>query len=163
MSQYDARCAGEAKLSLIGLGYVGMPITVAFAKKLKVIGFDVNGEKKFHLYKSGIEPTKKVGDEAIQNTTVEFSSDEKCLRDMGFHIVEVPPPVNDDHTINLSSVESASRILRRNLTTGSVVVFESTVYTRVTEETCVPILEKESGLKCCMDCKVGYSPERINL
>lgn len=104
-----------------------------------------------------------MGDEAIQNTTVEFSSDEKCLRDMGFHIVEVPPPVNDDHTINLSPVESASRILRRNLTTGSVVVFQSTVYTRVTEETCVPILEKESGLKCCMDFKVGYSPERINL
>ena len=161
MSLYNALCAGEAKLSVIGLGYVGMPIAVAFAKKLKVIGFDINTEK-IQLYKFGIDPTKEVGDEAIQHTTVEFSSDENCLRDARFHIVAVPTPVNEDHTPDLSPVESASRILGRNLTAGSVVVFESTVYPGVTEEICVPILEKESGLKFGADFKVGYSPERIN-
>ena len=149
------------KISLVGLGYVGMPIAVAFAKKVKVIGFDLNAVK-IKLYQTGIDPTKEVGDDIIRNTTVEFTSDETRLREAKFHIVAVPTPVNDDHTPDLSPVESASTILGRNLTKGSIVVFESTVYPGVTEEVCVPILEKESGLKCGLDFKVGYSPERIN-
>lgn len=158
---YEKLTAREEKLSLIGLGYVGMPIAVAFAKKVDVIGFDLN-KAKIDLYKNGIDPTREVGDEVIQATTVEFTADESKLREAKFHIVAVPTPVNDDHTPDLAPVEGASRILGRNLTKGSVVVFESTVYPGVTEDVCVPILEKESGLKCGGDFKIGYSPERIN-
>ena len=152
---------GSAKISLIGLGYVGMPIAVAFARKVKVIGFDINAEK-VALYKAGIDPTKEVGNEVIKATSVEFTSDEKRLQEASFHIVAVPTPVHDDHTPDLSPVEGASLIVGRNLTKGSIVVFESTVYPGVTEEICVPILEKASGLICGVDFKVGYSPERIN-
>ena len=158
---YEKLVNREEKLSLVGLGYVGMPIAVAFAKKIDVVGFDLN-EKKIELYKSGIDPTREVGDEAIKETKVEFTADETKLREAKFHIVAVPTPVNDDHTPDLTPVEGASRILGRNLTKGSVVVFESTVYPGVTEDVCVPILEKESGLKCGVDFKIGYSPERIN-
>lgn len=161
MGLYEKILAGEEKLSLVGLGYVGMPIAVAFARKIKVVGYDLN-EKKIELYKSGVDPTREVGDETIQNTTVEFTADETKLREAKFHIVAVPTPVNDDHTPDLTPVEGASRILGRNLTKGSIVVFESTVYPGVTEDVCVPILEKESGLKCGEDFKIGYSPERIN-
>ncbi|MBO5439774.1 MAG: nucleotide sugar dehydrogenase, partial [Clostridia bacterium] len=158
---YEKLLNGEEKLSLVGLGYVGMPIAVAFAKKIKVVGYDLN-EKKIALYKSGIDPTREVGDEAIKETTVEFTADESKLKEAKFHVVAVPTPVNDDHTPDLTPVEGASRILGRNLTKGSIVVYESTVYPGVTEDVCVPILEKESGLKCGVDFKVGYSPERIN-
>lgn len=151
----------KEKISLVGLGYVGMPIAVAFSKKVDVIGFDIN-EHKVNLYKSGIDPTKEVGNEAISACSVDFTSDEKRLREAKFHIVAVPTPVNSDHTPNLSPVEGASHVLGRNLTKGSVVVYESTVYPGVTEDICVPILEKESGLKCGVDFKIGYSPERIN-
>ncbi len=161
MNLYEKLLSGEEKLSLVGLGYVGMPIAVAFARKIKVVGFDLN-EKKIALYKSGIDPTKEVGDEMIGSTTVEFTADPSKLREAKFHIVAVPTPVNDDHTPDLSPVEGASRILGQNLTKGSVVVFESTVYPGVTEDICVPILEKESGLTCGVDFKIGYSPERIN-
>ena len=161
MSLYEKIVSGEEKISLVGLGYVGMPIAVAFAKKVKVVGFDTN-EKKIALYKQGFDPTNEVGDEEIKNSKVEFTSDETKLREAKFHIVAVPTPVNDDHTPDLTPVEGASRILGRNLTKGSIVVFESTVYPGVTEDICVPILEKESGLKCGVDFKVGYSPERIN-
>lgn len=161
MELYEKLIKGEEKLSLVGLGYVGMPIAVAFARKIKVVGFDLN-EKKIELYKNGIDPTKEVGNEVIQNTTVEFTADPAKLREAKFHIVAVPTPVNDDHTPDLTPVEGASRILGQNLTRGSVVVFESTVYPGVTEDICVPILEKESGLKCGVDFKIGYSPERIN-
>ena len=162
MSLYEKIVKREEALSLVGLGYVGMPIAIEFAKRgVKVIGFDLNAEK-IATYKSGIDPTREVGDEAIRNTTVEFTADESSLRDARFHIVAVPTPVNADHTPDLRPVEGASRILGRNLTKGSIVVFESTVYPGVTEEICVPILEKESGLKCGVDFKVGYSPERIN-
>ena len=161
MSLYERIVNGEEKISLVGLGYVGMPIAVAFAKKVGVIGYDLN-EKKIQLYKSGIDPTNEVGDEEIRNTTVEFTADETRLREAKFHIVAVPTPVNDDDTPDLTAVEGASRILGRNLTKGSIVVFESTVYPGVTEDVCVPILEKESGLKCGVDFKIGYSPERIN-
>lgn len=161
MSLYEKLLKKEEKIAIIGLGYVGMPIAVAFAKKIDVIGFDLN-QQKIDLYKKGIDPTKEVGDEAIMNSTVEFTSDETRLRDAKFHIVAVPTPVNQDKTPDLSPVEGASRILGRNITKGSIVVFESTVYPGVTEDICVPILEKESGLKCGVDFKVGYSPERIN-
>lgn len=161
MNLYEKIVSGEEKLSLVGLGYVGMPIAVAFAKKIKVIGYDLNAQK-IELYKQGIDPTHEVGNEAISETTVEFTADETKLHEAKFHIVAVPTPVNDDHTPDLTPVESAAQILGRNLTPGSVVVFESTVYPGVTEDICVPILEKESGLKCGVDFKVGYSPERIN-
>lgn len=162
MNLYEHLKAGKEILSLVGLGYVGMPIAVEFAKRgVKVIGYDLNAEK-INTYKSGLDPTNEVGDDVIKNTTVEFTADETNLRRARFHIVAVPTPVNDDHTPDLSPVEGASRILGRNLTKGSVVVFESTVYPGVTEEVCVPILEQESGLKCGVDFKVGYSPERIN-
>lgn len=161
MSLYEKLVAGEEKLSLVGLGYVGMPIAVAFAKKIPVIGFDLN-EEKIKLYQSGIDPTREVGDEAVKQAKVEFTSDAACLKEAKFHIVAVPTPVNPDHTPDLRPVEGASRILGQNLTKGAIVVFESTVYPGVTEEVCVPILEKESGLKCGVDFKIGYSPERIN-
>ena len=138
-----------------------MPIAVAFSKKISVVGFDLNA-KKIETYKKGIDPTREVGDEEISKTTVEFTADERKLREAKFHIVAVPTPVNADHTPDLTSVKGASRILGRNLSKGSVVVYESTVHPGVTEDICVPILEKESGLKCGVDFKVGYSPERIN-
>ncbi len=161
MDLYEKLVSGEEKLSLVGLGYVGMPIAVAFARKIKVIGFDLNAEK-IGLYQNGVDPTREVGDEVIRNTTVDFTADPARLREARFHIVAVPTPVNPDHTPDLTPVEGASRILGQNLTRGSVVVFESTVYPGVTEDICVPILEKESGLKCGVDFKIGYSPERIN-
>ena len=161
MSLYEKIVAGEEKISLVGLGYVGMPIAVAFAKKVKVVGFDLN-EAKINLYKNGIDPTREVGDDVIKATTVEFTADPAKLKEAKFHIVAVPTPVNDDHTPDLTPVEGASRLLGQNLTKGSIVVFESTVYPGVTEDVCVPILEKESGLKCGVDFKIGYSPERIN-
>ena len=161
MSLYEKICNREEKISIIGLGYVGMPIAISFAKLADVMGFDLN-EKKIDLYKSGIDPTNEVGNHAIKNTTVEFTSDETMLREAKFHIIAVPTPINSDKTPDLSPVEGASIIVGRNLTRGSIVVFESTVYPGVTEDICIPILEKESGLKCGIDFKVGYSPERIN-
>ena len=161
MNLYEKLLSGEEKLSLVGLGYVGMPIAVAFARKIKVVGFDLNKEK-IALYQKGVDPTREVGDEAIKNTSVEFTADAAKLREAKFHIVAVPTPVNSDHTPDLTPVEGASRILGQNLIKGSVVVFESTVYPGVTEDVCVPILEKESGLTCGVDFKIGYSPERIN-
>lgn len=162
MGLYDKVIAHEEKLSLVGLGYVGMPIAVAFAKKgVDVIGFDLNKEK-IKLYKSGIDPTQEVGDDAIKASTVDFTADESRLREAKFHIVAVPTPVNTDHTPDLSPVIGASEILGRNLTKGSIVVYESTVYPGCTEDVCIPILERESGLKCGADFKIGYSPERIN-
>lgn len=162
MSLYEKLMKNEEKLSLVGLGYVGMPIAVAFAKKgIDVIGYDLN-KSKIELYKSGVDPTKEVGNEVIAATTVEFTADEKKLREAKFHIVAVPTPVNTDHTPDLTPVVGASEILGRNLTKGSIVVYESTVYPGCTEDVCIPILEKQSGMKCGVDFKVGYSPERIN-
>ena len=161
MSIYEDLVNKKEKLSLIGLGYVGMPIAVAFAKKVQVIGFDIN-DSKVKMYKKGVDMTREVGDEALKETTVDFTSDASRLREAKFHIVAVPTPVNNDHTPDLTPVESATRTLGKNLTKGSIVVYESTVYPGVTEDICVSILEKESGLKCGIDFKVGYSPERIN-
>ena len=162
MSFYSKLVNRDEKLSLVGLGYVGMPIAVAFANKgIDVIGFDIN-EAKIELYKSGVDPTKEVGDEAIKETTICFTSNEEELKKAKFHIVAVPTPVNTDHTPDLTPVVGASEIVGRNLTKGSYVVFESTVYPGCTEDVCIPILERESGMKCGVDFKVGYSPERIN-
>ena len=162
MSLSEKIKSGEESLSLIGLGYVGMPIAVAFANEgINVVGFDLN-KAKIELYKNGKDPTNEVGDEAIQKTTVMFTADEKDLQKAKFHIVAVPTPVNQDHTPDLTPVIGASEIVGRNLTKGSIVVFESTVYPGVTEDVCLPIIERESGLKCGVDFKIGYSPERIN-
>lgn len=162
MCLYEKLINNEEKLACVGLGYVGMPIAVAFAKKgLKVVGFDLN-EGKIALYRSGIDPTKEVGDNIIKTTSVDFTTNEEKLRETKFIIVAVPTPVNMDHTPDLSPVIGASEIVGRNLTRGSIVVYESTVYPGCTEDVCIPILEKESGLKCGIDFKVGYSPERIN-
>lgn len=162
MRVYEKLLKGEANLALVGLGYVGMPIAVAFAKKgLNVIGFDLNKEK-IALYQSGIDPTLEMGNDVIKTTTVQFTSNEEELRRAKFIIVAVPTPVNTDHTPDLTPVIGASRIVGRNLTKGTIVVYESTVYPGCTEHVCIPILEKESGLKCGVDFKIGYSPERIN-
>ena len=162
MSLYKKLVNGEENLALVGLGYVGMPIAVAFAQKgLNVIGFDLNKEK-IELYKSGVDPTKEVGDETIGNTSVTFTADETDLKRAKFIIVAVPTPVNTDHTPDLTPVIGASEIVGRNLTKGSIVVYESTVYPGCTEDVCIPILEKQSGMKCGLDFKIGYSPERIN-
>lgn len=161
MDLYNKIVNREEKLSLVGLGYVGLPIAVAFSKKVDVIGFDIN-DKKIQTYIGGKDPTKEVGNEAIQKCNVDFTSDETRLREARFHIVAVPTPVRPDKVPDLSPVIGASKVLGRNLTKGSVVVYESTVYPGVTEDICVPILEKESGLKCGVDFKIGYSPERIN-
>lgn len=138
-----------------------MPLAVAFAKNVNVIVFNLNAAK-IDLYKSGIDLTHEVGNEAIKASTVQFTSDETDLRKAKFHIVAVPTPVNQEHTADLTPIEGASTILGRNLINGSIVVFESTVYPGVTEDLCVPILEREFGLKCGVDFKIGYSPELIN-
>jgi len=161
MGLYEKLLNGEEQLSLVGLGYVGMPIAVAYAKKIKVVGFDSN-EAKIDLYRKGIDPTKEVGDEAIRDTKVQFTANPEELSKCKFHIVAVPTPVHPDHTPDLSPVEGASHTLGKYLTRGSIVVYESTVYPGVTEDICKPILEQESGLKCGVDFKIGYSPERIN-
>lgn len=151
----------KENISVIGLGYVGMPLAIAFAKKINVIGFDVNKEK-IELYKQGIDVTNEVGNKALKETTALMTSDETKLKEAKFHIIAVPTPINDDKTPDLRPIIGASRVLGRNLTKGSIVVYESTVYPGVTEEVCIPILEEESKMKCGVDFKVGYSPERIN-
>lgn len=162
MSLYDKLVANEEKLALIGLGYVGMPIAHAFSKRnINVIGFDLNA-KKIEQYKAGVDPTGEVGNEEISATRIQFTSDEKKLKEAKFYIVAVPTPVNSDHTPDLTPVIGASEIVGRNISEGSIVVYESTVYPGVTEDICIPILERESGMKCGVDFAVGYSPERIN-
>lgn len=161
MSLYEKLLAKEEKIAVIGLGYVGLPVAVEFAKKYDVIGFDIN-EEKLDKYRSGIDVTDEVGDEAIQQTTMTFTSDEKDLQKCKFHIVSVPTPINLDKTPNLAPIINASKSIARNLTKGSIVVYESTVYPGTTEEICIPILEEVSGLTFGEDFKVGYSPERIN-
>lgn len=161
MNMYEEIVSKKEKISLIGLGYVGLPIAVAFAKKVDVIGFDISNDK-VELYKNGFDPTKEVGDEAVKKTNVLFTSNPEDIKQARFHIVAVPTPVRDDHTPDLTPVKSASITVGQNLTKGSIVVYESTVYPGVTEDICIPILEEESGLKCGVDFKVGYSPERIN-
>lgn len=157
---YQGLISGKEKLALVGLGYVGMPIAVEFAKHVKVIGFDIN-EKRVNEYRNGIDSTNEVGP-AIKNSTVDFTADPTRLKEARFIVVAVPTPVNEDNSPDLRPIEGASRTVGQNLSAGTIVVFESTVYPGVTEDICVPIIEKESGLKCGVDWKIGYSPERIN-
>ena len=161
MKLYNKIKNQEEKIAVVGLGYVGMPLAVAFSSKADTIGFDVNKEK-VAAYQQGIDITKEVGDETLRNCAVDFTSDEARLREAKFLIVAVPTPISVDNTPDLKYVISASELIGRNLTRGSIVVYESTVYPGVTEDVCIPILEKESGLKCGSDFKIGYSPERIN-
>jgi UDP-N-acetyl-D-galactosamine dehydrogenase len=149
------------KIAVIGLGYVGMPLAIAFAEKTEVIGFDINSAK-IEMYEKGIDITKEVGREALLKTTCRFTSDENMLNDAEFFIIAVPTPIAVDKTPDLSPVIGASEIVGRHIKKGTYVVYESTVYPGVTEDICVPILEKESGLLCGRDFKIGYSPERIN-
>lgn len=162
MKIYENLINKRGKLAVVGLGYVGMPIAIAFAKKnIDVIGFDTN-EEKIQLYKDGIDPTKEVGDDIIKNTKMVFTTNEVDLRSADFIIVAVPTPINLDHTPDLSPVIGASEIVGRNLKNGAIVSYESTVYPGVTEDICLPILENYSNLKCGKDFKIAYSPERIN-
>lgn len=153
----------EEKISVIGMGYVGLPLAVAFAEKgVKVIGFDLNKEK-IDKYLIGEDPTNEIGEKRLNKVTnILYTTDEENLKKSKFHIVAVPTPVGKNNIPDLKPVEGASTIVGRNLVKGSYVVFESTVYPGVTEDICIPILEKESGLKCGVDFKVGYSPERVN-
>ena len=157
---YSDLISGKEKLALVGLGYVGMPIAVEFAKHISVIGFDIN-KTRVEEYKNGIDSTNEVGED-ISKTTVDFTADPARLKEAKFIIVAVPTPVKDDNSPDLRPVEGASKTVGQNLSPGSIVVFESTVYPGVTEDICIPIIEKESGLKCGVDWKIGYSPERIN-
>lgn len=161
MNIFERLISKKDYLAVVGLGYVGLPVAVAFADKVKTIGFDINHEK-INVYKQGIDPTHEVGDEKIQNTSLEFTTDSSRLKEAKIIIVAVPTPINGDKTPDLAPVVSASSVIGKNLSKGSIVVFESTVYPGVTEDICVPILEQESGLICGLDFKVGYSPERIN-
>ncbi|HBI93268.1 MAG TPA: nucleotide sugar dehydrogenase [Terrisporobacter glycolicus] len=161
MNLYEKIKSKQEKVSVVGLGYVGVPLAVEFAKHIEVIGFDIN-EEKVNQYKMGNDVTKEVGNEEMKNTTVEFTCDENKLKEARFHIVAVPTPINSDKTPDLRPVMGATKTLARNLTKGSIVVYESTVYPGTTEEICIPILEEISGLKYGEDFKVGYSPERIN-
>ncbi|HHV84017.1 MAG TPA: nucleotide sugar dehydrogenase [Tepidanaerobacter syntrophicus] len=161
MSLYNSIKNKEEKISVTGLGYVGLPLAISFAKVADVVGFDISKEK-VNQYLNGIDVTKEVGDETIKQTTALLTWEEKHLKDCKFHIIAVPTPISKDKTPNLKPVINASKTVGRNLTNGSIVVYESTVYPGVTEDICVPILEEESGLKCGVDFKVGYSPERIN-
>lgn len=161
MNLYDQLVNQEEKISLVGLGYVGLPIAISFAKKVQVLGFDVN-EAKIEEYRRGFDPTKEVGDEAVSNTTMEFTADPARLKEAKFHIVAVPTPITKDRVPDLQALKSATTTVGQHLTKGSYVVFESTVYPGVTEDICIPILEEESGLRVNEDFKVGFSPERIN-
>src|SRR5690625_3701674 len=161
MSLVDQLQQHKERVAIIGLGYVGLPLAVEVAKTYDAVGFDIDDEK-LDKYRSGIDVTNEVGDQAIQETSLSFTSDEAELRACKFHIAAVPTPINIDKTPNLTPIIKASETIGRNLTKGSIVVYESTVYPGTTEEVCIPILEKESGLTCGKDFKVGYSPERIN-
>src|SRR5690625_4265383 len=161
MSLFEKLRQRQERVSIIGLGYVGLPLAVEVAKTYDAVGFDID-DGKLDKYRSGIDVTNEVGDEAIQETTLTFTSDEAELKACKFHIAAVPTPINIDKTPNLTPIIKASETIGRNLTKGSIVVYESTVYPGTTEEICIPILEKESGLTFGKDFKVGYSPERIN-
>ena len=151
----------ERKLAVVGLGYVGLPLAVAYAEHFSVIGFDSN-EAKIEKYRQGIDPTEELDAGALEKTSMEFTSDPARLAEAAFIIVAVPTPINGDQTPDLSPLKGASTTVGQHLSPGSVVVYESTVYPGVTEEVCCLVLEKESGLKCGVDFKIGYSPERIN-
>jgi UDP-N-acetyl-D-galactosamine dehydrogenase len=149
------------KIAVVGLGYVGLPLAVAFARQAEVIGFDIS-EKKITELQQGIDATGEVSRDQLQSVSMTYTRDPEQLATARFHIVTVPTPIDQARKPDLRPVESASRTIGRHLQRGSIVVYESTVYPGVTEEVCVPLLEAESGLKCGVDFRVGYSPERIN-
>ncbi|WP_110953576.1 nucleotide sugar dehydrogenase [Anaerosinus massiliensis] len=153
--------ARQAYLAVVGLGYVGLPLAVAFAEKIKTVGFDIN-EDKITIYQKGQDPTQEVGNERLMKSLLEFTSDASKLQEARFIIVAVPTPINGDKTPDLLPLKNACSVIGKQLVQDTIVVFESTVYPGVTEDICVPILEAESGLVCGVDFKVGYSPERIN-
>ena len=161
MDIYNELIHKKSKLSVIGLGYVGLPLAVAFDNKVDVIGFDIDDDK-IQQYKKGVDITSEIGDDILSKSSIIFTNDENRLKECIFHIVAVPTPINYDKTPDLNPIIESSRIVGRNIKKGSIVVYESTVYPGVTEEICIPILEEESALKCGEDFKVGYSPERIN-
>ncbi len=161
MGIYDSLLKKEAKLSLIGLGYVGLPIALAFARKISVIGFDINA-KRVELMKQGIDPSNELERDAFENTSIQFTAKPEDLRDACFHIVAVPTPIDKHNLPDLNPLLSATRIVGSILKKGDYVVYESTVYPGTTDEECRTILEELSGLTCGKDFKLGYSPERIN-
>lgn len=161
MNTLDAIKNQNKKVAVVGLGYVGLPLALEFAKQLATIGFDINKEK-LDLYRLGIDPTREAGDEAVKNTTLLFTDDPADLKEAAIIIVAVPTPVTEDNMPDLSPVTDASSLVGKNLGKDAIVCYESTVYPGVTENICAPILERESGMKCGKDFKVAYSPERIN-
>lgn len=161
MNVYEKLLANEAKIAVVGLGYVGLPLAVEFAKKVGTIGFDLN-KAKVQAYKDGHDVTEEAGDDAVAASTCLFTWDECELDNANFFVVAVPTPITNDKAPDLAPVIGASEVVGRHLKAGDIVVYESTVYPGVTEEICAPILEEKSGLKCGVDFKIGYSPERIN-
>lgn len=158
---YNRLINKEAKLSLIGLGYVGLPIALEFAKKMRVVGFDIRTDR-VELMKKGIDPSNELEKEAFNDTDILFTSNQEDLRQASFHIIAVPTPTNSNNLPDLTPVLKASETVGSILKKGDYVVYESTVYPGCTEEDCIPVLEQFSGLKCGTDFKVGFSPERIN-
>ena len=158
---FDKLINKEAKLALVGLGYVGLPIALEFAKQIAVIGFDIN-EVRLAKMREHIDPSDELGAEAFENTDIEFTSSLDVLREASFYIVAVPTPIDRFNQPDLTPLLSASRTVGKALKRGDYVVYESTVYPGCTEEDCVPILEEVSGLRAGVDFKIGYSPERIN-
>lgn len=161
MKVYQKLTNKETKLSLVGLGYVGLPIALEFAKKISVIGFDIN-EKRVEMMKNKIDPSEELPSEAFENCDIRFTSDPEDLKQASFHIVAVPTPIDNHNMPDLTPLLAATRTVGKILKKGDYVVYESTVYPGATEEDCIPILENLSGLKFIKDFKVGYSPERIN-
>jgi UDP-N-acetyl-D-galactosamine dehydrogenase len=161
MNVYQKLISKETKLSLVGLGYVGLPIALEFAKKISVIGFDIN-EKRIEMMENKIDPSEELPTEAFDNCDIRFTSNPEDLKKASFHIVAVPTPIDNHNMPDLTPLLAATRTVGKILKKGDYVVYESTVYPGATEEDCIPILENLSGLKCVKDFKVGYSPERIN-
>src|SRR5690606_21291405 len=157
----DKLVSKESKLAVIGLGYVGLPIALEFAKKIKVVGFDIN-QQRVDLMKQGIDPSNELTSEDFKNSDITFTANIEDLRDVEFFIVAVPTPIDDSNLPDLKPLLSASKTVAQVLKKGDYVVFESTVYPGCTEEDCIPVLEEISGLKFKTDFMVGYSPERIN-
>ncbi|MET3291867.1 UNVERIFIED_CONTAM: UDP-N-acetyl-D-galactosamine dehydrogenase [Brevibacillus sp. OAP136] len=161
MELYESIVDRQEKIAVVGLGYVGLPIAAAFAKRVDVIGFDVNSQK-VAAFQNGTGWQELLEEESLSDRSITFTADEEMLRDARFFIVAVPTPVKSGNVPDLRYVQHATSIVGRHLRSGSVVVFESTVYPGVTDDICIPILEVESGMRCGVDFKVGYSPERIN-
>ena len=157
----NSREIGETTIAVVGLGYVGLPLALAFAKKYPTVGYDVNREK-LALYRQGVDPTQEAGDDAVAHTSLEFTGDPARLEEASFIIVAVPTPVSDDRMPDLTPVRRASRTVGQHLRPGAIVCYESTVYPGAPEEVCGSILEQESGLKAGKDFHLAYSPERIN-